>query len=547
MLWLLSVLVLAVAPGSAMAAKATQNVTYDTRSLATTLWYPDKLEVIRGVVVFTGGAASGMSGDTRGMVDNKFWQRFAESFGFAILGNQFVGSYTNAAMGTGKALLDSLAGLATATNHPELARVPLLLEGFSNGGYFSFAFAQFAPARVIAFCLNKSGYARAPMDAAFLAVPGLLIWGSEEPATNVPTVIHSLVQQGRMNHALWAELKEWGAQHEEGSAERVFAPFFAEMIAARYPIGASPLAADVPLIALDEAAGWLADHSDTSVNANLPLIARFADYKGDKQAASWLPSEALANLWRGFVTKTPITLSSPAAGAQFDANQSLQLTATGIAAGESASFLAGATPIAAAVSASGGQAMTKWSPSAGGVAGLLASAVNAGGTVTRTSRPVHVALYGKPAPQGSVPNDAGVSNPDAGVRDAGVGAAGAAGAAGLVGAVAGNGARAGGAAPAAGSGMPAAGSGTINSRDAAIPGDDSSGRSHGGCAVRGLGAANSGPGLAWFGLLVMIGSRRRLALRKLRSVESLIQPVACSDTTLRSRRCGPRTGRATDA
>jgi hypothetical protein len=506
MLLLASVLVSAVAPGSAMAAKTTQNLTYDTRSVATTLWYPDKLDVIRGVVVFTGGAASGMSGDTRGMVDNKFWQRFAESFGFAILGNQFVGSYANAAGGTGKALLDSLTALASATNHPELAHAPLLVEGFSNGGYFSFTFAQFAPTRVIAFCLNKSGFAKAPMDAPFLAVPGLLIWGSEEPTNNVPTVIHSLVQQGRMNHALWAELKEWGAQHEEGSAERVFAPFFADMIAARYPIGASPLTGDVPLIALNEASGWLADHSDTSVNANVPVIAPFADYKGDKLAASWLPSEGLANLWRGFVTKTPITLSSPAAGAQFDANQALQLTATGLGTGESATFLAGATQIAASVGASGGQAMSTWSASAGGVAGLLALAVNAGGTVTRTSRPVHVALYGKAAPQGSVPNDTVVASPDAGVRDAGVRDAGAPGAAGLGGGVAGDGragdGRAGGAAP-------AAGSGTIGSGNLAGSSADS-GRLHGGCStMHGSGAPRSSLGLAWLGLLAMIVARRR--------------------------------------
>jgi hypothetical protein len=535
MLLLASVLVSAVAPGSAMAAKATQNVTYDTRSVATTLWYPDKLELIRGVIVFTGGAASGMSGDTRGMVDNKFWQRFAESFGFAILGNQFVGSYANAAGGTGKALLDSLTALATATSHAELAHAPLLLEGFSNGGYFSFTFSQFAPARVIAFCLNKSGFAKAPMDAPFLAVPGLLIWGSEEPTNNVPTVIHSLVQQGRMNHALWAELKEWGAQHEEGIAEQVFAPFFADMIAARYPIGASPLSADVPLIALAESSGWLADHSDTSVNANVPVTAAFADYKGDKLAASWLPSEGLANLWRGFVTKTPIMLSSPAAGAQFDANQALQLTATGLGTGESATFLAGATQIAASVSASGGQAKSMWSPSAGGVAGLLALAVNAGGTVTRTSRPVHVALYGKPAPQGSEPNgDAGVASPDAGVRDAGVGDAGAAGAAALPTGAAGDG-RAGGAAPAAGSGT--IGIGIVGGSSGG------SGRLQGGCsAVRGLGAPGSSLGLAGFGLLAMIAARRRVAIRKARRTA-----LGSAHVPVRSRRSEPYTDRATDA
>ena len=407
-----------LAPESAMAAKATQNINYDSRSLVTTLWYPDKLDVIRGVLVFTGGAGSGASGDTRGLTENKFWQRFAEIFGFAILGNQFTGSYTNAAMGTGQALLDALAGLATMTKHPELAHAPLLLEGFSNGGYFSFTFAQFLPSRVIAFCLNKSGYAKAPLDAGLLAVPGMLIWGSEEPATNVPTVIHALVQQGRMNHALWAEVKEWGAQHEEGAPERIFAPFFAEMIAARYPAGVTPLGGAVPLIALNESAGWLADHADASVNANLPVIARFSDYKGDKQAASWLPSEALANLGRGFVTKTPIGLTSPSAGAQLDAKQALPLTATGFVGNESARFLAGSLVLAAAVGANAGKATATWTPAAGGVPGLVALAVDGRGAPTRTSRPVHVALYGKPAPQSAPLPTAGAAAAGAGMLDA---------------------------------------------------------------------------------------------------------------------------------
>ena len=308
--WMLLWLVSAWAPGRAMAAKSTYNITYDSRALASTLWYPDKLTVIRGVIVFTGGASGSGSGDTRGQVENKFWQRFAEAYGFALLGNQFTGQYTNAATGTGKALLDTLVAFADSTKHPELANLPLLLEGFSNGGYFSFTFAQFAPARTIAFCVNKSGFAKAPMDAPFLAVPGMLIWGSEEPANNVPTVIHSLVQQGRMNHALWSELKDWGAAHEEGAADRAFAPFFAEMIGARYPADASPLDGEVALRALSEDAGWLADHADASINGNVPRIAAFGSYTGDKAAASWLPSEGLANVWRGFVTKTPIMLSS---------------------------------------------------------------------------------------------------------------------------------------------------------------------------------------------------------------------------------------------
>ncbi|HET8937469.1 MAG TPA: hypothetical protein VFN67_28695, partial [Polyangiales bacterium] len=231
---------------------ASEQVSYDgSRALDVTMFYPDGLSVIRGVVVFTGGQGNGGSGDTRDKPGNAFWQAFGQSLGFGIVGTQFTGSYTNAANGPGEALLSVLKALGEKTKHPELTNVPLLLEGFSNGGYFSFSFAQFAPERVIAFCLNKSGFAQAPLDPPFLAVPGLLIWGSEEPP-DVPTVIHQRVTEGRAQHALWAELREWGRQHEDGDVEPIFAPFFAEMVAMRYPSGADPKAGVVELDALRE-------------------------------------------------------------------------------------------------------------------------------------------------------------------------------------------------------------------------------------------------------------------------------------------------------
>lgn len=412
----LAALALALAAASpAQARKVTHTQAFgDGKSLATSLWIPDSVSSLRGVAVFTGGQSGSGSGDTRGLADNRFWQRFGESLGFAILGTQFSGAYTDASSGPGMALLDSLQAYATDTSHPELANAPLLLEGFSNGGYFSFTFAHWKPERTIAFCVNKSGFASAPLDAAFLAVPGFLIWGSEEPANNVPSVIHSLVQKGRGQHALWAELREWGAQHEEGSAERAFAPFFAEMVAARYPQGATPKDGPVKLLALDETSGWLADHSDDSVSANVPTAAAWDDYKADRTAASWLPSEGLAYLWRGFVTKSPLTLGAPAAASQADATQPLALSASGLDAADEGSFADGAARLAEHVKPSGGQATASWTPAWGGVRGIVGLSSASTGTLTRLSRPAHIVLYGKDAP--------GVAQPPAAMPDAGVAA-----------------------------------------------------------------------------------------------------------------------------
>ncbi|HKU44168.1 MAG TPA: hypothetical protein VJR89_38670, partial [Polyangiales bacterium] len=135
--WCLPALILWSMASGVRAELATADVTYAERSLGVRAYWPDGLDVIRGVLVFTGGQASGGSGDTRAVVEQRFFQRFAESTGFALLGNQFTGSYTDASNGPGQALLDALAALGDKTGHPELAHAPLLLHGFSNGGYFS--------------------------------------------------------------------------------------------------------------------------------------------------------------------------------------------------------------------------------------------------------------------------------------------------------------------------------------------------------------------------------------------------------------------------
>jgi hypothetical protein len=515
----------------AHAAKATHNLTYGSSSLASTLWYPDDLKVIRGVVVFTGGQGNGGSSDTRAIADNRFWQRFGESVGFAIMGDQFSGSYTNAANGPGMALLDSLSALAKDTGHPELEHAPLLVEGFSNGGYFSFTFAQFAPTRVIAFCLNKSGFAMAPLDDAFLAVPGFLIWGSEEPASGTPTVIHALVSQGRKQHALWAELREWGAQHEDGSAVQAFAPFFAEMIAARYPASATPLSGAVALRPLREQDGWLGDHGDASVGSSLPSVASFAAYGGDNTTASWLPSEALANIWRGFVTKSPIGLDAPLASAQLDANQMLQLTASGLGSGAHASFFAGSDVLAAEVAASGGQARASWAPESGGVLGILAMALDGGGAVTRISRPANVVLYGKPLPAAPKMGPSGGSPASAGGDGAGgAGSGSSAGAGSTAGAAA---------AGSGGSGAPAndppgAGKGAAGASTPKPPAGASNVR--GGCSIgRALGPVHASPWALGFsiGLAAWAGARRRKfsAIRERATALPLPPSVAATRAT----------------
>jgi pimeloyl-ACP methyl ester carboxylesterase len=190
--------------------------------LSARLWVPEgKLD---GVVVFTGGQGPGGSFDTRDI--GPFWRQWVATNHQGIVGTRFVGSYRDAAKGSGDRLIQVLGQLATASNHPEVSTVPLTLAGFSNGGYFSYTFTALHPSRVRAFVVNKSGYATARLTSELAAVPGLFIKGELEARLGIPSVIDHLVQEGTSHGAEWRGVIDPGVAHEPGHVDRLMAQFF---------------------------------------------------------------------------------------------------------------------------------------------------------------------------------------------------------------------------------------------------------------------------------------------------------------------------------
>ena len=153
-------------------------------------------------------------------------------------------------------------------------------------------------------------------------------------------------------------------------------------------------------------------------------------YPGDRAAASWLPSEGIAKLWRGFVTRQPLTLQRPMPGARASAAQPLQLELRGVSGqARNVDFFDQADVLAPDVAVSGETASATWDPTWGGVRGIAALALSDNGDVLRVSRPVHVVLEGKDGPMGTTQppaeRDAGAA--DSGKDDAGTARSAAAG------------------------------------------------------------------------------------------------------------------------
>jgi len=174
---------------------------------------------VPAVLVLVGGQGMDGSQDTRGMTDSPFWQEWSQKTGIAVVGVKFTGDYKDSTLGSGQALLSVLEDLALHSNHPEIATAPLVLAGFSNGGYFALTFAAQYPSRVLGFSVNKSGYAKAPMSTELLSIPGLLIKGSQEAHDGIPSVIDALTQAGQKAGAPWVEMADWGVGHEWGDVD----------------------------------------------------------------------------------------------------------------------------------------------------------------------------------------------------------------------------------------------------------------------------------------------------------------------------------------
>ena len=91
-------------------------------------------------------------------------------------------------------------------------------------------------------------------------------------------------------------------------------PFLDHVVRLRYPADADPTRGPVKLKQLTLESGWLADNA--SWTSGLTRIAAYGDYQGDKSAASWLPDQDLAFIYRAFATyNRPLKIVIPNLGA----------------------------------------------------------------------------------------------------------------------------------------------------------------------------------------------------------------------------------------
>lgn len=278
---------------------------------------PDGLAVVRGIVIYGNGAG----GDSRGMATDPELVALGESIGFATMGTAY---WTNFPPGFVPSELSGfeagLQQLAAMSGHLEIVRSPWLPIGHSNGGNMSYGLNALRPEKVIAMVVSKGGYPNnspyiARPDAAALKTPGLLVAGELDLDYRV-VGIRDLFFGNRPRGALWAWVEDQGVDHSRGNSDELTLPFVEAMARQRYPSGTVwPATGPVPLLAVNEADGWLTDPD--SYKNGLADIAPYAAYTKDKTVAGWLPNRRLAYIFRAFASYNKATTEAtigPGAG-----------------------------------------------------------------------------------------------------------------------------------------------------------------------------------------------------------------------------------------
>lgn len=292
-----------------------------------TVWIPEEVEKLRGVVVHQHGCGEGSCKSGQTGAFDLHWQALARKHDCALLSPSYeqpqdanCQMWCDPRNGSGDAFQKALFDLADQSGHPELSVVPWALWGHSGGGHWCGGMALLYPERVAAAWL-RSGV---PLLEANPDRDTILPHEVPEAALGVPIMCNPgtkegvTVKEGRFagvwpaNEKFFKAMRREGAligvavdpltAHECGNQRYMAIRWLDTCLTARLPEKSGDTLKPMPT---DNA--WLAYLLDeTAVLAS--------DFTGDASEAMWLPDKATAKAWMKYVedTEIPDTTRPPA-------------------------------------------------------------------------------------------------------------------------------------------------------------------------------------------------------------------------------------------
>jgi hypothetical protein len=264
------------------------------------LWIPEGVEEVNGVVAIS-AHGSGM-----GLYKHPELRKIARELHLALF--KFIGNPVQRGFWPKEMLYQRLGAMGARGGHPELGHAPLFLYGHSNGTGFSALFPATEGARVWGWVSMRPGVTHQVYQPGAAQVPGLVIFGEDDPFLGRPSreenlAVVSLMR--RQHNAVWNYAVEPKTGH--GPTEKTWPlvfSFLKHTFAARVPPDGDPRKGPVALSALKPETGFLGGNWDVSVGGYQELpIGPVAGFSGDKSSASWLINAAYAADWQAFQSR----------------------------------------------------------------------------------------------------------------------------------------------------------------------------------------------------------------------------------------------------
>lgn len=301
-----------------------------------TIWIPQEVAKIRGVIVHQHGCGEGSCKSGLTGAFDLHWQALAAKHQCALLSPAYEQPekadcqlWCDPRNGSDSAFQKCLVDLGTKSGHPELSTVPWALWGHSGGGHWAGGMVLLHPDRVAAAWLRSGVPLLEPspdrptikahkLSDAALAVPVMCNLGTKEGVTD---------KEGRFagvwpaNEAFFNAVRSKGGlvgiavdpltAHECGNQRYMAIPWLDACLSARLPNSNGE-----PLRSMPTDIAWLANPLGTEA---VPA----ANYSGDPRKAAWLPDESMARAWMQYVKETAISdMTAPPSPTQvqFNAN-----------------------------------------------------------------------------------------------------------------------------------------------------------------------------------------------------------------------------------
>jgi hypothetical protein len=298
-------------PPSKKPSKLQIGVTY-------TMWLPDGVKMIRGVIVHQHGCGSGACKGGETAAYDLHWQALAKKWNCALLGPSYQQDdqqncrlWCDPRNGSAKVFFRALHELARDSWHPEIETAPWCLWGHSGGGFWASLMQTMYPERIVAIWF-RSGTAFATWEKGEIAKPEI-----PEAAYGIPMMLNPGAKEKddkrfggawtgslAMFHAYRAKGAPAGfapdpkTSHECGDSRYLAIAFFDACLAMRLPENGTKLKP------VDMKAGWLAKLlSDKAISA--------AEFKDKAEDAVWLPNEKVANAWTSYVKNGDVPDTTP--------------------------------------------------------------------------------------------------------------------------------------------------------------------------------------------------------------------------------------------